>query len=98
VHRATWPQADALRELSGDAEARMLGVVGSALAGVRKAKSEAKVSQRTEVVHAVVSGPAGDLTLVGAAAADLRGAGRIAELSLTADGDELAVRDVTLSS
>jgi valyl-tRNA synthetase len=71
--------------------------VGAALGGVRKAKSEAKVSQRTGVARAVVAGPAADLALVDAAAGDLRGAGRIADLHMQADGDEITVREVTLS-
>jgi valyl-tRNA synthetase len=98
VHRADWPDAEGLRAAAGrDADPRLLTVVGTALAGVRKAKSEAKVSMRTDVVRAVVAGPPGDVALLQAAAADLRGAGRIGDLELAEDGAELAVRDVELA-
>jgi valyl-tRNA synthetase len=99
VHRAPWPDGEGLRAAAGpDAQPRLLAVVGTALAGVRKAKSEAKVSMRTDVARAVVTGPAGDVALLQAAAADLRGAGRIGDLELTEDGAELAVRDVELAA
>jgi hypothetical protein len=52
---------------------------------------------RTDVVRAVVAGPPGDVALLQAAAADLRGAGRIGDLELAEDGAELAVRDVELA-
>ncbi|WP_298804594.1 valine--tRNA ligase [uncultured Pseudokineococcus sp.] len=96
VHRAAWPVSAPLRDAAGDAEPRLLGVVGSALAGVRKAKSQAKVSQRTEASHAVVSAPAADVALLRSAADDLRGAGRVRELDLREDGDEVVVSDVEL--
>ncbi len=97
VHRAAWPVATPLRELAGGSgDPRMLAVVGAALAGVRKAKSLAKVSMRTDVLRAVVSASAAELELVRGAAGDLKGAGRIAELDLVA-GDTLAVTDVQLA-
>ncbi len=97
VHRAAWPQAAPLRAAAGDGDARMLGVVGQALAGVRRAKSQAKVSMRTDVPRAVVAAPAADLDLLRAAAADLRGAGRVDDLQLVAASHELTVRDVELA-
>mgnify|MGYP006191253597 CR=1 FL=1 len=41
-----------------DADTGMLATVGAALGGLRKAKSEAKVKQRTQVLSAVISGEA----------------------------------------
>jgi len=55
----------------------MLDVVGQALAGVRRAKSEAKVGMRTEVSATTVSGPDADVDHVRAAEADLRAAGKV---------------------
>jgi valyl-tRNA synthetase len=82
VHRATWPDDGELRALADGADGRLLDVVGTALAGIRKAKSEAKVSMRTEVSRAVVVAPDADLALLQTAAPDLRGAGRICDLHL----------------
>ncbi|GAP56764.1 valine--tRNA ligase [Arthrobacter sp. Hiyo6] len=51
VHRAQWP---APLDVS-DGDTSMLATVGVALSGIRKAKSEAKVKQRTEVLSATVT-------------------------------------------
>jgi valyl-tRNA synthetase len=51
VHRAQWPAP--LDVPGGDTT--MLATVGVALSGVRKAKSEAKVKQRTEVLSATIT-------------------------------------------
>jgi valyl-tRNA synthetase len=97
VHTTAWPTPEPLRAAAGDADPSMLGVVGSALAGLRKAKSEAKVSQRTGVSSAVVSAPESQLSLLRHATEDLRGAGRVEDLRLVADGDDVEVRDVVLA-
>ncbi len=92
VHRQAWPSLDDL-PAGGDAE--LLATVAIVLSGLRKAKSEAKVSMRTEVSRAVVSAP--DLTLqdLRAAGADLRAAGRVRELVLL-PGDALELDAVEL--
>ena len=96
VHLAPWPTAAGLREVAGDAEPGMLSLVGRALAGIRKAKSEAKVSQRTDVGLAVVAAPAEQLRLLEQAAGDLRGAGRVHRLSLVVGEGDVEVREVEL--
>ena len=105
VHTAAWPgAADEVAALSfaasaGDAE--VLPTVAQVLGGVRKAKSEAKVKQRTEVRSAVVTGPAEWLEKLRGGLADLKAAGNIADLSLTrGDAGEsapLTVSDVQLA-
>ncbi|MGI8994596.1 MAG: valine--tRNA ligase [Nocardioidaceae bacterium] len=76
IHRASWPEAD-VDLPSGLQDLGVLTAVAEALAGVRGAKSVAKVSMRTEVSAATISGPAERLSLVKRALADLRSAGRI---------------------
>jgi valyl-tRNA synthetase len=71
-------------------------VVAAALAGVRKAKSDAKVSMRADVESATVTAPDGQVPLVEAARSDLAEAGRIASLTVVAGEGPLAV-DVVLS-
>jgi valyl-tRNA synthetase len=78
VHRASWPTVADVAVDEG--EVRLLKVMGDALSQVRRAKSEAQVSMRTDVASAVVSGLPEDLDLLSTAADDLRSAGRIAEL------------------
>jgi valyl-tRNA synthetase len=96
VHRAPWPS---LAEVAVDeGEVRLLSVVGDALSQVRKAKSEAKVSMRTDVASAIVRGPDDALDLLALGADDLKSAGRILDLALergTTGGGGVTV-DVTL--
>lgn len=85
VHRAPWPQAVPLREAAGGVGPAGLGAAGRALAALRKVKSEAKVSMRTAILRADLGVPGADLPLVEAAAADVRAAGRVRELTLSPD-------------
>ncbi|MFC3687839.1 valine--tRNA ligase [Aquipuribacter hungaricus] len=96
VHTSAWPTSQGLREVAGDADPGMGSLVGRALAGIRKAKSEAKVSQRTDVGAAVVAAPAAQRALLELAVEDLRGAGRVDRLTLVDGGGDLEVRDVEL--
>ena len=96
VHTSAWPTAEGLRTAAGDADPGMGSLVGRALAGIRKAKSEAKVSQRTDVGLVVVAAPPGQLALLEQAAQDLRGAGRVDRLSLVDGADDVEVRQVEL--
>jgi valyl-tRNA synthetase len=95
VHRTEWPT---VAEASvDDGEARLLGLIGDALSQVRKAKSEAKVSMRTDVASVIISADSEAVALLQSAGDDLRSAGRIADLQFDSDAadGELAVR-VTL--
>jgi valyl-tRNA synthetase len=80
VHRAPWPTAGDLRDHAGQADPLIFGIARDAIAVVRKAKSDAKVSMRTEVTNVTATGSADDLDRFSLIAADLRGAGRINEL------------------
>ncbi|MDQ1684181.1 MAG: valyl-tRNA synthetase [Frankiaceae bacterium] len=95
VHRASWPS---LAEVAIDeGEVRLLSVVGDALSQVRKAKSEAKVSMRTDVARAAVRGPSDVIELLAGGSDDLKSAGRIQELVLDgAAASTNLVVDVTL--
>jgi valyl-tRNA synthetase len=79
VHRQPWPTVGEVAVDEG--EVRLLALVGDALSQVRKAKSEAKVSMRTDVATAVVRGTPDDVELITMAADDLRSAGKIRDLT-----------------
>jgi valyl-tRNA synthetase len=96
VHTQPWPTAAELAPALEDADARMLDVVGRALAGLRKAKSEAKVKMRTEISAATVQAPEADLALVRRAAGDLCAAGKVSGDIGYQVADVLAVQDVAL--
>jgi valyl-tRNA synthetase len=95
VHRTAWPVAsDVQAGAAGDAS--LLAAVGEALAGVRKAKSEAKVGMRAEVERLVFAGPAEWASRVRAVEGDLRAAGRITGSIDYADAETPEVREAAL--
>ncbi|MCL3860293.1 valine--tRNA ligase [Actinotalea sp. K2] len=97
VHRAPWPLAAPLRAAAGDADPSTLLAAGRALAALRKVKSEAKVSMRTQIARAELAVPASHLDLVRAALEDVRAAGRALDLSVVGEEIEVAVvRDAEL--
>ncbi len=92
VHRAQWPAAV---EIDGDTT--LLATVGAALGGIRKAKSEAKVKQRTEVLSATITAPEAVTAQLKAGLGDLKAAANARELALVAGEGELAVSEVVLA-
>jgi valyl-tRNA synthetase len=97
VHTAPWPrQADLLAgcAAAGDHEAD-LEAICSVLAAVRRAKTEAKVSQRAEVASLEVSGPEAAISAVRDAMVDLTFAGSVKSHTFS-NGSELAA-SVTLA-
>jgi valyl-tRNA synthetase len=86
IHRASWPVLEA------EPPRGLLSAVGEALIGIRRAKTDAKASQKTEVLSATLAGPA----ILAEAVDDLRAVGRIGELTLV-QADEVAVSDVVLA-
>ncbi len=77
VHHAAWPTTEELGEASRAGDPAALTAVAAVLAGLRGAKSTAKVGMRTPVEHAVVTGPQQALVAVAAAEGDLRASGTV---------------------
>ncbi|HJB64010.1 MAG TPA: valine--tRNA ligase [Candidatus Microbacterium pullistercoris] len=90
VHAASWP-------VSGDrgGDPAVLDAASQALIGVRRAKTEAKASQRTPVASATITAPAADIARLALIESDLKAVGRIAELDVV-EGDELHVTAIQL--
>ncbi|MDX2025768.1 valine--tRNA ligase [Microcella sp.] len=89
VHTSPWPTVD---ELGVDAQhGGLLPLVSQALIGIRRAKTDAKASQKTPVTSAVIAGP----SLLELAAGDLAAVGRIESLTFEA-ADEVAVIAIEL--
>lgn len=93
VHAAAWPKAGDLDAVSGDPA--ILSSVGNALSGLRRAKSDAKVKQRTEIISARITGPAQQLGHIESALADVQAATKARRLELVSEGD--AVQETTVS-
>ncbi|MGV8884830.1 MAG: valine--tRNA ligase [Microbacteriaceae bacterium] len=87
VHTAPWPTP------RGDATPTgLLPVVSEALISIRRAKTDAKASQKTEVTSATISGPA----LLESGIDDLKAVGRIAHVNFVV-ADEVSVSDIVLA-
>ncbi|ALJ20676.1 valine--tRNA ligase [Microbacterium sp. No. 7] len=95
IHTAPWPEplGDG-SDAAGDPA--VLTQVSAALIGIRRAKTEAKASQKTPVTSLAIAGPAEALDAVRLAEGDLKAVGRIAEIAY-ADADALTVSDVVLT-
>jgi len=90
VHTAAWPtRADTGVDT---APSGLLPVVSEALIGIRRAKTDAKASQKTDVVSATIAGPA----LLMAGLDDLKAVGRIAKVEFV-QADAIEVRDIVLA-
>ena len=85
VHTAAWPVPPVEAEPTG-----LLPAVGAALIGIRRAKTDAKASQKADVAAATIIAPGEQLELMKSAERDLRAVGRIADLRFET-GDELSV-------
>jgi valyl-tRNA synthetase len=94
VHLAPWPSASELP--FGDGDVAVLEATGQALALVRKAKTDAKVSMRAAVRQAVVHARPETIDALRFGARDLCDAGAIADLVLIEAEASLTV-DVTLA-
>ncbi|MGI8433694.1 MAG: valine--tRNA ligase [Nocardioidaceae bacterium] len=77
VHRASWPDPDVDLPVALSSDPAVLDATAEALAGIRGAKSTAKVSMRTAVSRVTLTGSGARLNLVARALDDLKAAGRI---------------------
>jgi len=80
IHRASWPSPTDVP--AGDEGDDILSAAVRILAEVRRAKSDAKTSQRSEVARCVVTSDATEVSNLRHVEADLREAGSIVELLL----------------
>jgi valyl-tRNA synthetase len=97
IHRAPWPIAEELTLGLDASNAPLLGLASSALVGVRKAKSDAKVSMKAAVESAVLEAPAAVLTSLRLLETDLKAVGRIETLGY-GEGEEVAMVEVILKA
>ncbi len=94
IHHAAWPTT---AEVAAGGDPGVMTDVSAALIEIRGAKSQAKVSMKTDVTAAAFTGPASALTHLQAAEADLRAVGRITGVSSWVAGDGPIAVDVTLA-
>ncbi len=86
IHNSKWPSASELASQAGpDARPALVDAVAQVLVALRRAKSEAKGSMRTQVARCLVTGPPSLVELVQLASGDLADAGAITQLDLAGD-------------
>ncbi len=90
IHTAAWPTRDDLGVIA--VPSGLLGTVSEALISIRRAKTDAKASQKTDVVSAVIAGPA----ILEEGLGDLRAVGRIASVEFVVS-ESIEVRDIVLA-
>ena len=96
VHRAPWPKVGEL-DVAAGGDVAVLDVTAEALRLIRKAKSEQKLSMRTDLPLVVLAAGADKCTALRAAQRDLAGAGRVLDLVITdVTGDAEITAEVTL--
>lgn len=93
IHRAGWPTEGELADISGDHDG-LLEQASQALFGVRKAKSDAKVSMKAEVKSATLRTP--NTAAMALIEGDIRAVGRIENLMI-AEGAEVEIVEVVLA-
>ncbi len=89
VHHAAWPSVGELPAIS--TPGRVFELAADTLGAIRKEKSTAQRSMRTEVTSLVVRAPADELASLDAAVDDLREAGCVVGAVELVAGDEFAV-------
>ena len=96
IHRSSWPTVEELTDGLDASHHGLLELAATALTGVRKAKSDAKVSMKAPVDSAILQAPAAVLTTLRALENDLKSVGKIADLTY-AEADEVALVGVVLA-
>jgi len=96
IHRTSWPTREELTEGLDPQYLELLDLAEQALFGIRKAKSDEKASMKAEVSQAVLVAPEAKIPAIRLLSADLKAAGKIANLEFVS-GEELAVKDVVLA-
>ncbi|MEN2740814.1 valine--tRNA ligase [Microbacterium sp. X-17] len=90
IHTAGWPAA-----LEIDGDLAVLAAASEALVGIRRAKTEAKASQKTPITRLVLGAPAATIAALRLAEGDLRAVGRISEITFV-EADAVTIVEIEL--
>jgi valyl-tRNA synthetase len=96
IHLANWPttQETLADFVASDDASALLDATCVVLAAVRRAKTEAKVSQRAEVSQLVVTAPTATIDLLEANILDLRNAGALQEIKFVISASQTNTQDI----
>jgi valyl-tRNA synthetase len=94
VHRSSWPEAAELSDYDGSAA--LLRSASEALIGIRKAKSDQKLSMKAEIASLTLLAPEDTIAGLKQIESDLRAVGKIQQLTIE-PGVAVAVEKVVFS-
>ncbi|GAB3616932.1 valine--tRNA ligase [Okibacterium endophyticum] len=95
VHLTRWPDDDELA-FTADGDPALLSLASEALTSIRRAKTDAKASQKAPVSQATIAGPEAQVAVLTLAEDDIKAVGRIDTLVFES-AQELAVRNIILA-
>jgi valyl-tRNA synthetase len=81
VHRSNWPVADDLSGFIGSQNASLLSLASQALIGIRKAKSDEKLSMKAEITRLTIEAGEQEIESLKLIDSDLKSVGKIDEIN-----------------
>ena len=94
VHRSVWPISDDLSAFSGNQSAKLLTIASQALIGIRKAKSDEKLSMKAEITSLTIEASEQEIESLKHIESDLKSVGKIDEIKYKAS-ESLAISGVS---
>jgi valyl-tRNA synthetase len=94
VHRSSWPVAEDLSRFTGDQTAALLSLASQALIGIRKAKSDQKLSMKAEIRSLTIEANEADIESLKQIESDLKSVGKIDDVNYKAS-ESLAISGVS---
>jgi valyl-tRNA synthetase len=94
VHRSSWPVSDELSSYTGSQNSDLLSLASQALIGIRKAKSDEKLSMKAEIESLTIEALATDIDLLKQIESDLKSVGKIDEVNYKLS-ESLAISEVS---
>jgi valyl-tRNA synthetase len=94
VHRSNWPVAEGLSGFTGSQNAGLLSLASQALIGIRKAKSDEKLSMKAEITSLTIEASDQEIELLKLIESDLKSVGKIDEINYKVS-ESLAISGVS---
>jgi valyl-tRNA synthetase len=94
VHRSSWPVAEDLSSFTGNQKASLLSLASQSLIGIRKAKSDEKLSMKAEIRSLTIEANDADIESLKHIESDLKSVGKIDQINYKVS-ESLAISGVS---
>ena len=81
VHRSSWPVAEDVSSFTGNQKASLLSLASQSLIGIRKAKSDEKLSMKAEITSLTIEANDADIESLKHIESDLKSVGKIDQIN-----------------